>query len=919
VPDKFEDALLAREQAAAPPVPTGPDPFEAAMARRGLVELSTTETLQNTGDPLGQGVKAAKRGAIGGLGQLGDLADFSARTLFPAQLKESAMAAAAERERFDSETAFENPLQKQLRIIKALTTPPEGAPKFPGRKEALSAARAAGVNLDPKPRAEQTPSERAATVGGDVLGEGAAFVSTFGLGVPAALSRAELKGTTLLGKVGKSIGASFKKDPAKFTLTELGMLSGSAQGAAAAELLAPENGVARFFGEVGGGIINPTTFLVRAGPRLGAAAGNAARSFTEAGREASAAKILQKTVIEAGEDPKALAALLLAGDVENVALTAGRKTGSPALLRLEATIAKDDLKFLRTNTQMTGEAIRTIEGAIDNLVRSGSPEHLRMAAKLRDQHFGNLLENRLNRAMTAAQETSAKVTGSGRVGASLEAEKIMREALDGVRKVERSLWAKVPKDIPVAVGEPLQDAISAARRKLLQEELIPRQDSIFRIMEDGGSTTGELITLRSRLLDDARTARATGDRTKASVASDLAEGVRQQLDAVADSSLDEARAFTRQLHEKFTQTFAGEATRTTSQGGARIAPETLLDRAFAGGDSAGLVRFGELEQAARFADEAIGGGLFAGAVRNQEEAFLRSAAQDIIGPDGAVNPARLQSFVARNQETLNQFPALKADLADVQSATNAVRAAEAGAKNASRIVKNRAVFKRLIGFEDPTTVINKIISGPEPMRDIAQLARMSRKSGKAATDGLQTSIMDSLINNATSADGVVDFTKLNKALTSPLQRGGPSLATVMVQQLIITPQEMSRLRRLTKRVEAIQDAASQSFPKEELIESPDFLTDLATRIVGARLGARLAEGSGSGAGIVLAGAGSRGAKTLAEKIPSTRIMDVLTEAAKDPQLMAKLLEKPRTPAARAKLEGQINIFLLQAGIIPEEE
>ena len=131
--------------------------------------------------------------------------------------------------------------------------------------------------------------------------------------------------------------------------------------------------------------------------------------------------------------------------------------------------------------------------------------------------------------------------------------------------------------------------------------------------------------------------------------------------------------------------------------------------------------------------------------------------------------------------------------------------------------------------------------------------------------------------------------------------------------------EIRRFAKLVKRAAETQARVAQSFSAEELLDPPDALTDLVIRIAGARIGARAAENGAAGSSLVAASAGSRFLRGLLEKVPLSRAQDVLIEAARNPEFAAKLLEKPTTVRQARQLEQQINVFLLQAGIIAEDE
>ncbi len=57
----------------------------------------------------------------------------------------------------------------------------------------------------------------------------------------------------------------------------------------------------------------------------------------------------------------------------------------------------------------------------------------------------------------------------------------------------------------------------------------------------------------------------------------------------------------------------------------------------------------------------------------------------------------------------------------------------------------------------------------------------------------------------------------------------------------------------------------------------------------------------------------------AEKIPATKVSEVLELAANDPKFMSTLLKKAKTIKQKAELERQINAFLISAGFQFETE
>jgi len=140
----------------------------------------------------------------------------------------------------------------------------------------------------------------------------------------------------------------------------------------------------------------------------------------------------------------------------------------------------------------------------------------------------------------------------------------------------------------------------------------------------------------------------------------------------------------------------------------------------------------------------------------------------------------------------------------------------------------------------------------------------------------------------------------------------------MRQNGVIDKAGADRLRAVTKRAVEIEDALGNSRKLDKLLEDPDALFDLVTRIAGAKLGTSGAAG-GVGSGLIAAQAGSKFARNFAEKIPNAKINEVLELATRDPKFLAILLKKTKTIKQRADVERQINAFLISAGLQLDEE
>jgi len=342
---------------------------------------------------------------------------------------------------------------------------------------------------------------------------------------------------------------------------------------------------------------------------------------------------------------------------------------------------------------------------------------------------------------------------------------------------------------------------------------------------------------------------------------------------------------------------------TDGSGQTRINPEEVLDRTFT--ERRG-VRARQLREAGAFVDP-----LYEGQVRNAQEQWLLSAAQETV-EDGAVNPARLQTFLRNNADALQEFPDVQQILSDARVAEVRFREVQTTSQRLSkdRITRQRVLFEHITQTEDIAGEVGRILRGSNPRRQISRLAAVARRGGSDAVEGLKTAALDAITTQSTS-EGVLDFIKLN--------RNFEAASDTLVGARVMTKQEASRYRVLVQRAADVQARAGRAFAREDVIEGVDMLTDLVIRIAGARVGSQAAQGAGSGASLVAAGAASRAARSVFEKIPMSRTQDVLIEAARDPSFMAKLLEKPATVAHKRALETEINAFLLQTGIVTDED
>lgn len=469
---------------------------------------------------------------------------------------------------------------------------------------------------------------------------------------------------------------------------------------------------------------------------------------------------------------------------------------------------------------------------------------------------------------------------------------------------------------------------------MLPEESFPAivENFIARMTQERGRTTsGELILFRSRALALAREADAQGKMNDARVYGELAEAALDDLDRMATAPVfgaygrtaegyDEARAFSRELHETFTRTFAGTAMQTTARGGERIPPELLMRRALGAGAEGGELRLRELEEATRFLASQTGNATPDNivAMMNAQQRIIRLAAAEAIDPlTNRANSARLARFARQNEGLLDRFPEIRSDIQRAVNTEEGLRDLERQAAGVSRLMETQTAFGRILRVENPVDAVTAAINGRNPVGDLESFAKLARRGGPDAVAGLKASIWDHAIREASDSSGALNFEKLRTVMFGETRPGAKSLSRIMMDEGLMTTADQRRLSRLIGEAQKIEDALARNVPIDGLPQ-PDALVNLVLRVAGAKVGATMASGT-SGATLVAAGRGSQFFRDVFEKVPVGKVREILIEAARNPQFAAALLEKPRSQAHGLRLARQIHAYIVAAGITAADD
>ena len=212
---------------------------------------------------------------------------------------------------------------------------------------------------------------------------------------------------------------------------------------------------------------------------------------------------------------------------------------------------------------------------------------------------------------------------------------------------------------------------------------------------------------------------------------------------------DMARAYSKSLNDTFTRSIVGDTLASNRQGD-RLAPELLSRRLLQGGNDPTYLRVEQINEIGNFG---VNEGLqnaetTVGTLRGVTEQILRNARASVFDSEtGVVNPQKLAEYIDANEDLLNQFPALKRDLQNAETANVLLRTETEAYKKAQNELKNQLSFYdlmnpmtdsktgRIFGTESPTSAIARALSpsNKTPIRDLNNLLDVAKNAPRSKT------------------------------------------------------------------------------------------------------------------------------------------------------------------------------------------
>ncbi len=437
-----------------------------------------------------------------------------------------------------------------------------------------------------------------------------------------------------------------------------------------------------------------------------------------------------------------------------------------------------------------------------------------------------------------------------------------------------------------------------------------------------------LVRVRSDLLKMARDAAASENLSDARAYSKLAEAALDDLGAVNLPGYDEARAFSRALNDSYRRTFASAMRKVDRSGADIFSPEVLVQKAFNVSNDQTALRLSEIEDAVGLmarqyeravldqrpdaedlAEYAAMSREGVASVMEAERNIYRLAAKQTLGPDGRVNPARMEKFIDQNSAILDRL-GMTEMLQDATVAENALRSALDGQSALNKAVQKQAAFSTILKNENPTLAVASVLSEGTP-KGLVRLSRLV-KNNSEASDGLKSSVYQYAFDKAGGSTNF-DPEKYVQTLFGPMGHRQPSIVATLRNQGLMSSSEVKNILSLVRPLRRISGALQTKGTLEGLSPESAF-DDFAASWLGASIGSKVApEGPGS---LVVSSRAAGAMRNVMNKIPALAMRNILEEATKDPKMMSLLLKKTANMSPKQLHEHTraVNAYLGAAGL-----
>lgn len=724
-----------------------------------------------------------------------------------------------------------------------------------------------------------------------------------------------------LGAAGNAIGQTVLNTPGRFALTELGIGASGGAGASVAREVFPGSQTAEGLGEIAGGFAGTGAVgLVSQGRR---AIRTVTEPFTAKGQMNIAARRVQEGVYDKEAAVKALdEGAPVLGSGQRIEATTGQITNDPGLLGMERRRIVSDPLLKAEKEIIDAKTNRVIGDEIHKTIapKGGDPYLAqRTVSESRDAEIARIDES-VSRAVSAAK---AKVDALGKDLSPEDASTVVRNemelAYNEARVTEKAMWRKIHGNRKLDTT-PLREARASIIRSLRKgqgDEAIPTE--ILQRIEklDNFESMDDVISFRTAALEALRALgpKAGANRTMIKNLLKISDAADESLTTLTGSVLkrgptiqkqiDAARAYTKQLNDRFTRGPIGRILKYDASGGKTVDDIETLDALFRQGRAGGV-------RADAFVN-ALGGRANAESALKE---YVRSEFYNVASnADGSLNAAGMNRWLHSHGSFLDRFPSLKGELTDIEAVTRNIGERAAQAKLSVQEIRRMYDAKAgaFLG-EDPQVAAYRIMTvkdSPGKMEFV--LSKLRQDQSGEALEGFKQSLVDGLMARMrTTAKTATDDVQLTgqpliKMLQDPSKRKALSM--------VLSKEEMGNLDKVSKAFDVVARSSRRAVTGGS-DTAQNLLINAAARIIGGSLGARLGTAAG-GSALVSANVGARIFRKMFEAIPKEEVELLLNKAVFDPQVMKTLLTRV-TPENRIVIFQRLRSHLLQVGVSQDQ-
>lgn len=756
----------------------------------------------------------------------------------------------------------------------------------------------------------------------------ATAVPGVGLVGTAAKTKALTDLTTRTGRTLEPILSSFRAAPRRFAGAEVLASTGAAIGGEIGHRMEGEQsipGLNEIIGQVIGGIAGPQAISaavkgVTMSPILGVVA-KVGKQFTKPGRTASAAALVQRGL---GSDAGlAVQAERQADLLPGEKLTFGARAGSEKLIALEKAVATKRPELAEL---MAGNEAETNRAVHDALKSAGSIDDTVAYFEARKLRAIKAMDARMAAAIARTDEAIAKLRpDAGRADTSKILSRELEDAVRDGRTQETQIWdaldGKAKMMMPNAdqtyreiVGEDTQlpGFVHKAFQKMAAEEageprlLVP------------GAKRGEFVEqpaklvnpvknfedvrqLRSQMWRYQKQMRNSGNAETAYVLQRLMNSLVKDIEqANLGPEFSAATSYSHKFNDTFTRGPVGEMLRFSPRGGRAVDPFLMSEEILTGSAPETALAVGKVREAIAFKRDPNGD--------NLEVALAENMRSRLFKGTGEFDMTAAKSLLEKKGELIDRFPDLKKDIQAALSSDAARKKLQARMEQVTDVglTDKRRSALALVLDGHPETRLAGIMTSPKRPELLSKAVRAARSDPRALA-GLQDGYQQQLMKHATSARADALGNKMFAA--QQMRNYFNATKKDLVSSGLYKPEDLERLDRVIRTAERLEKQVLVN-PRQAQIamQNANMLEDFVLRVIGANIGAEA--GGSLGAGLVAARAGSEVVRKIATVLPFDKVLNLLSEAVRDRNLMQDLLTRPTSFSRQKESLKRLNAWVM---------